>query len=96
MIGTELDPSRWPHIALISCGKFVRDGVPFLVLIHTHASPKGLRHGFGVATISAGIPLNLIDWRRARHDAVPGGQQARTGRLGMVGRLGGLADAGEL
>ncbi len=25
-----------------------------------HASPKGLRHGFGVAAVSAGIPLNLL------------------------------------
>ena len=25
-----------------------------------HASPKGLRHGFGVAALSAGIPLNLV------------------------------------
>ena len=25
-----------------------------------HASPKGLRHGFGVADVSAGIPLNLV------------------------------------
>jgi integrase len=25
-----------------------------------HASPKGLRHGFGVAAVSAGIPLNLV------------------------------------
>jgi site-specific recombinase XerD len=25
-----------------------------------HASPKGLRHGFGVAAASAGIPLNLV------------------------------------
>jgi integrase/recombinase XerD len=24
------------------------------------ASPKGLRHGFGVAAVSAGIPLNLL------------------------------------
>ena len=24
-----------------------------------HASPKGLRHGVGVAAVSAGIPLNL-------------------------------------
>lgn len=24
-----------------------------------HATPKGLRHGFGVAAVSAGIPLNL-------------------------------------
>ena len=25
-----------------------------------HASPKGLRHGFGVAAIHAGIPLNML------------------------------------
>ena len=25
-----------------------------------HASPKGLRHGFGVQAVSAGIPLNLV------------------------------------
>jgi integrase/recombinase XerD len=25
-----------------------------------HASPKGLRHGFGVAAVGAGIPLNLV------------------------------------
>lgn len=25
-----------------------------------HASPKGLRHGYGIAAISAGIPLNML------------------------------------
>ena len=25
-----------------------------------HASPEGLRHSFGVAAVSAGIPLNLV------------------------------------
>ena len=25
-----------------------------------HATPKGLRHGFGVAPISACVPLNLV------------------------------------
>ncbi len=25
-----------------------------------HASPKGLRHGLGVAAVTAGIPLNLV------------------------------------
>jgi Phage integrase family len=29
-------------------------------LVGPHASPKGLRHGFGVAAVSAGIPLNLV------------------------------------
>lgn len=26
----------------------------------SHASPKGLRHGFGIAAVSVGIPLNLV------------------------------------
>ena len=26
----------------------------------THACPKGLRHGFGVAAVQSGIPLNLL------------------------------------
>ena len=25
-----------------------------------HATPKGFRHGFGVAAVQAGIPLNLV------------------------------------
>jgi integrase/recombinase XerD len=25
-----------------------------------HTSPNGLQHGFGVAAVSAGIPLNLV------------------------------------
>ena len=25
-----------------------------------HTSPRGLRHGFGVAAVSPGIPLNLV------------------------------------
>ena len=25
-----------------------------------HASPKGLRYGFGVAAVTAGVPLNLV------------------------------------
>lgn len=26
----------------------------------THASPKGLRHGFGVSAIQSGVPLNMV------------------------------------
>jgi integrase/recombinase XerD len=26
----------------------------------THASPKGLRHGFGVTAVSKGIALNIV------------------------------------
>ena len=40
---------RAVHAVMRSAGL---DGVP--------ASPKGLRHGFGVAAVTAGIPLNLV------------------------------------
>ena len=40
---------RAVHMVMRSAGL---DGV--------HASPKGLRHGFGVAAVSAGIPLNMV------------------------------------
>lgn len=40
---------RHVHAAMVAAG-----------LEGPHASPKGLRHGFGVAAVSAGIPLNLV------------------------------------
>jgi integrase len=40
---------RAVHVVMQAAGL---EGVP--------ASPKGLRHGFGVAAVSAGIPLNLV------------------------------------
>ena len=40
---------RAVHAAMVAAGL---DG--------PHASPKGLRHGFGVAAVAAGIPLNLV------------------------------------
>ena len=40
---------RAVHAIMVAAGL---DGV--------HASPKGLRYGFGVAAVSAGIPLNLV------------------------------------
>ena len=47
---------RAVHAMVLAAGL---DGVP--------ASPKGLRHGFGVAAVTAGIPLNLVcaaEWNR--------------------------------
>jgi len=35
-------------------------GVQEAGLDGAHASPKGLRHGFGVAAVTAGIPLNML------------------------------------
>ena len=37
------------------------------------ATPKGLRHGFGVAAVNAGIPLNMVqDTMLARHRRASG------------------------
>ena len=29
-------------------------------IVGLHASPKGLRHGFGVHAVHSGVPLNLV------------------------------------
>ena len=46
---TNISPGHAVHAAMEAAGL---DG--------PQASPKGLRHGFGVAAVSAGIPLNLV------------------------------------
>ena len=38
----------------------VREVMERVNLNGTHASPKGLRHGFGVSAIQAGVPLNMV------------------------------------
>jgi integrase/recombinase XerD len=38
----------------------VREVMERVDLNGTHASPKGLRHGFGVSAIQAGVPLNMV------------------------------------
>ncbi len=38
----------------------VREVMERINLNGTHASPKGLRHGFGVSAIQAGVPLNMV------------------------------------
>ena len=40
-------------VVLLSNGMVVEPGGP-------HASPKGLRHGFGVTAVSKGIALNMV------------------------------------
>ena len=44
--------TAWRKIKAVMDEAGIKDGA--------HASPKGLRHGYGVAGISAGIPLNLL------------------------------------
>ncbi|QJU56998.1 site-specific integrase [Sphingomonas sp. AP4-R1] len=49
----------WPWTRLTGYRK-IRKVMAFAGLSGLHATPKGLRHGYGVAAISAGIPLNLV------------------------------------
>ena len=49
----------WPWSRMTGW-RAVHDVMAAARLEEPHASPKGLRHGFGVAAVSAGIPLNLV------------------------------------
>ena len=44
--------TAWRRVKEVMCEAGVGEG--------PHASPKGLRHGFGIAAVSAGIPLNMV------------------------------------
>lgn len=44
--------TAWRHIKVIMAAAGIEQG--------PQASPRGLRHGFGVAAVSAGVPLNLV------------------------------------
>jgi len=45
-------PTAWRQVRAVMAAAGI-DGGP-------QASPRGLRHGFGVAAVSAGVPLNLV------------------------------------
>jgi integrase len=44
--------TAWRHVKAVMATADIPDG--------PHQSPKGLRHGFGVHAIGAGVPLNLL------------------------------------
>ncbi|WP_313030558.1 site-specific integrase [Brucella sp.] len=44
--------TAWRHIKAVMADAKIQDG--------PHTSPKGLRHGYGVNAISAGVPLNML------------------------------------
>lgn len=46
--------------SLVTAWRRVKEVMDAAGIEGEHASPKGLRHGFGVAAVSAGIPLNLV------------------------------------
>lgn len=56
----ELSPERmWPWSRMTGYRR-VREVMQAARIIGPHASPKGLRHAFGVCAIQSNIPLNLV------------------------------------
>lgn len=49
----------WPWSRMTAYRR-VSDAMVAAGLRGPHASPKGLRHGFGVSAIQAGVPLNMV------------------------------------
>lgn len=49
----------WPWSRMTGYRR-VREVMERAGLNGTHASPKGLRHGFGVSAIQSGVPLNMV------------------------------------
>lgn len=49
----------WPW-ARTTAYRHVKDVMAAAGIAGLHASPKGLRHGFGVQAVRAGVPLNLL------------------------------------
>lgn len=49
----------WPWSRMTGYRR-VREVMERARLAGTHASPKGLRHGFGVSAIQSGVPLNMV------------------------------------
>ena len=53
----------WPWSRMTAWRRRFRAIMQQADITGSHATPKGLRHGFGVAAISAGVPLNLVQTR---------------------------------
>jgi integrase/recombinase XerD len=53
------DARLWPWARLTGYRR-IRTVMRSAGLSGLHATPKGLRHGYGVAAISAGVPLSLV------------------------------------
>lgn len=49
----------WPWSRMTGYRR-IREVMERACLAGTHASPKGLRHGFGVSAIQSGVPLNMV------------------------------------
>lgn len=50
----------WPWWGRTTAWRYVKDIMAAAGITGLHATPKGLRHGFGVQAIRSGVPLNLV------------------------------------
>jgi hypothetical protein len=57
--GTIMEQRLWPWSRMTGYRR-ICEVMRAAGLHGTHATPKGLRHGFGVSAIQAGVPLNLV------------------------------------
>lgn len=57
-----MPPTRgryWPW-GRTTAYRYVKDVMASAGIVGLHASPKGLRHGFGVHAVRSAVPLNLV------------------------------------
>lgn len=58
---SQLQPDRrlWPYHRM-TAWRWIKDIMAEARIEGAQANPKGLRHGFGVAAIQAGVPINIL------------------------------------
>jgi integrase/recombinase XerD len=52
--------SRLWSFSRVTAWRFVKEAIMEAGVVGRAACPRGLRHGFGVGTLQAGVPLNLV------------------------------------
>ncbi len=57
--GRETQERMWPWCRT-KAWKRIKDVMKSANISGPHATPKGLRHGFGVQAVQSGVPLNLV------------------------------------
>jgi len=61
------DQRLWPW-SRVTAWRFVKEAMREADVVGRPACPRGLRHGFGVGTLQAGVPLNLVQlWMGHAH-----------------------------
>ena len=57
---TELAPQRLWRFSRITAWRFIKAAMASAGVVGVRATPRGLRHAFGVGTLAAGVPLNIV------------------------------------